>query len=187
MVLGYLSLALQRMRPLKAPVLVVAVSALLALLFTIATRPSAPEPTPSAGDAAMQLIDSEHDLVAASIRHILAADAAEQVADARRRAEMRADAVADAAGPKAPDQPAMAKADAVDAAARRSGAVIQPPLQLHAEAIAQPERHRPDRTPAVLAAVERIPQWLRTGIENVADWAAIPARALSRLPERRFL
>jgi hypothetical protein len=40
----------------------------------------------------------------------------------------------------------------------------------------------------MLATVEQIPLWLRTGVENVADWAiAAPAKTLSRLPERRFL
>jgi hypothetical protein len=188
MVLVYLSAALREVRPLKAPMLVVAVSALLALLFTIATRPA--EPSRPAGEAAMQLMDTEHDLVAASIRDIQAADAAKQVAEARSRADMRRLAVAEAASPAiAPIIPTAAKAVAAVRPAPRPDPVLQPPLQLQAVAAAQPERRRPvvERARAVLATVEEIPQLLRSGIENVADWAASPARVLSRLPERRFL
>jgi hypothetical protein len=39
-----------------------------------------------------------------------------------------------------------------------------------------------------LAAVGEIPQWLRAGVENIADWAVTaPAEKIARLPERRFL
>jgi hypothetical protein len=190
MVLVYLSAALQKVRPLRAPMLVVAVSALLALLFTVATRPA--EPPRPAGEAAMQLMDTEHDLVAASIRDMLAADAAKQVAEARSRADMRRLAVAEAASPAIADRsvtPAAEKAVATVRPAPRPDPAIQPPLQLQAVAAARPERRRPvvERARAVLATVEEIPQLLRSGIENVADWAASPARVLSRLPERRFL
>src|SRR5690606_18999691 len=60
MVLVHLMAALQKARPFRAPVLVVVISALLALLFTIATQSGEPEPPRAAGEAAMHLVTDEH-------------------------------------------------------------------------------------------------------------------------------
>jgi hypothetical protein len=186
--LVHLSAALQRLRPFKAPMIVVAVSALLALLFTLATMPSASEPPRAAGEAAMQLVGAEHHRVAASIRQILAAVTAEEEA---RSADMRV-AAAEAA-PAVPATPAIvAKPVRVAQVVPlpKASPVVAPPLPLQAVAVAQPERGRPivTRTRAVLAAVGQIPQWLRASAENVADWAVTaPAETIARLPERRFL
>jgi hypothetical protein len=187
MIIGVLLAALQKLRPLKAPVLVVAVSALLALLFTIATRPSASESPHPAGEAAMRLMNAEHDRVAASVQEMLAVADARQEADARSRAEMRRLAIADPA-----ETPAVvvAKPGRAVLPAPRPIAAIEPPLQLQAVAAAQPERRRPvlERTRTVLATVGQIPHWLRAGLENAADWAVTaPVQALSRSAERHVL
>lgn len=194
MVLVHLAAALQRLRPFKAPVIVVAVSALLALLFTLATMPATPEPPRAAGEAAMRLVDAEHDLVAATIQEILAAAASEQQEEARSRSDMRALALAEAGQETSglPAAPLPKPGRALVAAAiavPKSNPVIEPPLQLQ-PAITQSDRRRPlaGRALAVMATVERIPQWLRTGVEDVADWAVTaPVRTLARLPDRHFL
>jgi hypothetical protein len=196
MVLVHLTAALQRLRPFKAPMIVVAVSALLALLFTLATMPSAPEPPRAAGEAAMRLVNAEHDLAAASVRTILAAVAAVDEADARSRAEMRTLAMAEAPRLAMSDMPAAPPAKPGRAAQSATAVsnpppAIEPPLQLLPVVVArQPDRRGPvaERAQAVMATVERIPQWLRAGAENIADWAVTaPVKTIARLPERRFL
>jgi hypothetical protein len=192
MVLVHLTAFLQKVRPLRAPMLVVAVSALIALLFTIAMRPSAPELPRAADAAAMQLMRTEHDLVAASVQGIQAAIDAEWIEASQERE--RQVATVEVAPPHqtatVAEQPRRAALAGVVPVPRPSPA-LESPLQLQSAAIAPRERpHRSvaGRVGAVLATVEEIPSWLRAGVENVADWAiAAPAKTLSRLPERRFL
>lgn len=174
--------------------LVVAVSALVALAFTIATRQPEAKPPRAAGEAAIRLINAEHDLVAASVEDMLAASAEEDAAEARSRADMRA--LAEAAQAPPPDAPVAAlarhnKPVAVAAvpAAPKPNPLVEARLSLQATSMAGPERRRPaSRAGGVFAAVGRIPSWVRVGVENVAEWAVTaPVKTLSRLPERRFL
>jgi hypothetical protein len=176
--------------PLRAPMLVVAVSALLALLFTLATRPSA-EPPHAAGEAKIELLRDEHASVAALIRTIQDNTEAERIAAERSRAEMRALAMVRASRA---NEPAIAAAPGkavpvrVALPASKPAPVTQPPLQLEAAAAPQPQKPITTRGRAALAAVQQIPGWIRDGVENVADWAiTAPSKAISQLPERRFL
>ena len=183
----------QRVRPLKAPVLVVAISALLALLFTIATRPSAEAPPRAAGEANIELIKDEHSLVAEFVRGLQDTVKAERLAAVRERSEMKVLAVADSkrSAPAAASQSGRApmRADAVPMPRRLP--IIEPPLQLAAAASQSQAPARPsviEQARAALASVQQIPQWVRAGVENVTDWAInAPSKAISQLPERRFL
>ena len=182
---------LQKMRPLAAPVLVVAVSALLALLFTFATQPSAEPPRP-AGEAKVQLLKDEHALIAGLVRSIQDSTEAERLAAERSRAEMRQLALETAAKQNAPAVMATAgKAAPIRVALPlpKPAQAAEPPLQLAAVASPpRPEKPVVTRVQAALATVQRVPAWLRAGVENVADWAImVPSKAISQLPERRFL
>jgi hypothetical protein len=187
---GYFIEAIKAVRSLKVPLLVVALSALVALLFSIATRPAAPRPPDAAGEAQIRLMRDEHLLVADFVRNSVEA---ERVAAARDRAEMHAVAAA--------GQSARVVAFAVPlpkpSRAVRIGEVTPaktvpaagPPLQLQSVAIVPPPRPVPVAAAGtVIATVERIPGWVGAGMKTVADWAiAQPAQAIARLPERRFL
>jgi hypothetical protein len=182
---------MQKLRPLAAPMLVVAVSALLALLFTFATQPSAAPPR-AAGQAKVQLVQEEHALVADLVRSIQDTAEAERLADARSRAEMRALALAETSKPHA----VIAQSGKAAAPVRvalplpKPGLATEPPLQLQVAAVSptRPEKPVVTRARAALATVQRIPSLLRAGVENVADWAiTAPSKAISQLPERRFL
>jgi hypothetical protein len=195
MALFDLTIAAQRLRPLKTPILVVAVSALVAMLFTLATRPASPERASAAGEAQMRLVYDEHALVAEYVRSNVEA---QRAATERDRAEMRAAAdiepvqrVAVATTPSRGAKTAPAEARAVRPVpppADNAG----PPLQLAATPapVPAPARERPVVRQAreVFAAVARIPGLVRSGVEDAADWAIIgPAKRIARLPERRFL
>jgi hypothetical protein len=187
----------QKVRPFRTPALVVAISALVALLFTIATRPADEVRPRAAGEASIQLLNDEHARVAAFVRGLEEAAKAEQIAVVRERREMQAIALAEPKPDPVPvtAQPARIPVRAVAAVAPKPGVVIGPPLQLAAAAPSlTPQRPEPPRRPvverarAVIATVERIPGWVRAGVENVTDWAvSAPSRAISQLPERRFL
>jgi hypothetical protein len=179
---------MQKLRPLAAPMLVVAVSALLALLFTFATQPPA-EPPRAAGQAKVQLVQEEHALVADLVRSIQETAEAERLADARSRAEMRQLALAETTKPHA----VIAQSGKAAAPVRvalplpKPGLATEPPLQLQVATVPSAPPEKPVVTRA-LATVQRIPGWLRAGVENVADWAiTAPSKAISQLPERRFL
>lgn len=182
----------QRVRPLKAPVLVVAISALLALLFTIATRPASEQTPHAAGEASLQLIEDEHALVAEFVRGLQDTVKAERLAAVRERSQMRALAIADIKHdvlPAAPSSKVSARAGVTPVPKRMP--VVEPPLQLTA-AVSQPRTapRRPviERARIALSTVQEIPHWVRAGVENAADWAiSAPAKAISQLPERRFL
>jgi hypothetical protein len=83
------------MRPLKAPMLVVAISALLALVFTIATQPSSDKAPRPAGEASIQLMKDEHALVADRVRDLQNTVKAERLTAMRERSEMQSLAVVD--------------------------------------------------------------------------------------------
>lgn len=193
MFFSYLTAVARQLRPFKTPMLVVAVSALVALLFTFATRPS-DQPPRAAGEAQVRLLEDEHALIADLVHSIEVSVEAERVAAERSRAEMRALALAEASKRNAPAAMAQiaGRAAAVRVAlpAPKPAAAIEPPLQLQAAAASQPQARKPAvaRASGALATVQQIPTWLRAGIENVADWAiSAPSRAISQLPERRFL
>ena len=193
MLLANLVTAAQKMRPLKVPMLVVALSATLALLFTIATSSSEPEPPRAAGEAKIQLMNDEHALIADLVRSIRDSAEAERLAAKQDREEMRLVASAQTLEQKPPSviaRPA-AKAAPVRVALPlpKPATATAPPLQLQvATAAPRPEKPVVTRARAALATVQRIPDWLRTGVENVADWAiTAPGKAISQLPERRFL
>jgi hypothetical protein len=171
--------------------LVVAVSALLALLFTLATRPTS-EPARAAGEAKVQLLKDEHALIADSVRSIRDSAEAERLGAERSRAEMRALALAEiqkspAAVPQAAVKPATTARIAMPLTKPVSPAA-EPPLQLQTGAAPPSQKPLATRADKAFAAVRQIPHWIRTGVENVADWAmTVPAKAISQLPERRFL
>jgi hypothetical protein len=182
----------QTVRPLKAPMLVVAISALLALLFTLATRPSEEIGPRTAGEAKVQLVKDEHALVADLVRTIRDNDEAERLAAAQDRAEMRTLALAEVAKQDTPVPVAQAARTPVRVAlpAPRPALAAEPPLQLQVAAVASPSPRQPIVTRArmALATVQQLPGWLRSGVANVTDWAiSAPAKAISQLPERRFL
>ena len=180
----------QKLRPLAAPMLVVAVSALLALLFTFATQPSA-EPPRAAGEAKVRLVQEEHALVADFVRSIQDNAEAERLAEERSRAEMRALALAETSKPPAViAQAAKAAPVRVALPLPKPDLATEPPLHLQVATVSSPQSEKPvvTRAKAALATVQRIPSWLRAGVENVADWAiSAPSKAISQLPERRFL
>jgi hypothetical protein len=184
-------LGLQKTGPLKTPMLVVAVSALVALLFTLATRPAA-EPARAAGEARIELLRDEHASVTALVRAIQANTEAERLAAERSRAEMRELALVEASEQKVPAPIFSAKAAPVRVAMPVTKPVpaTEPPLPLRAAAASEPRPPKPvaARARAVLATVQQIPGWIRTGVENVADWAvSTSSKAISQLPEQRFL
>jgi hypothetical protein len=188
--------AAQRAHPLRIPLLVVAVSVAVALLFTFATRPAAEVPR-VAGEARISLMQDEHALVAAYVRADVEAKAA---AAQRDRAEMQAEIRVEERS-VAETQAAQLHVAAVKApAARPHIAAVAPakhipaagpPLPLQANVAApQPAPSRPivRHTRAVLATVAHIPGWVRDGVETAADWAIIsPVKTMARWPERRFL
>jgi hypothetical protein len=203
MLIGHLLDASHRLRALKAPLLVVVVSALFALLFTVATRPIA-GPPPSAGEGQVRLME-EHRLVADFARDTVDAVRAADQAAADERAAMRSLAVAETAERSAIVAPPTAKPPrstqtAAPARAQIAAVPMLPPpvpptrpaalpLSLQANN-AQPPRRGPviERARAVAATVVQIPGWIGAGIRDVADWAIIgPAQTIARLPERRFL
>jgi hypothetical protein len=194
MLLANLMVAARKLRPLKVPMLVVALSATLALLFTLATGSSEPDRPQAAGEAQMRLMAEEHGLVAELVDGLHAAVQAERAEAARHRAETRAMASADTT-PPTPAKVAKAGAAvhlaAVPTPKRNPNAAPEPPLQLQAAVAApQPTSRRPvvEQARAVLATVEQIPRWVRVGVANVADWAIVaPAKTITKLPERRFL
>ena len=174
--------------------LVVAVSALLALLFTMATRPSDDVVSRAAGEAKVQLVLDEHALVADLIRNIQDKDEAERLAAEHSRANMRALAAAETVkeDTDTPVRTALSGKSPIRAArpVPKPAPAVEPPLQLQVATASPPKPGKPvvARAQAALATVQQIPQWLRTGAENVADWAmSAPAKAISHLPERRFL
>lgn len=190
--MSYVAGIARRVHPFRIPMLVVAFSALLALLFTIATRPSDETAPRAAGEAKVQLVKDEHALVADLIRGIREKDEAERLAAAQDRADMRARTVVDTRQHDAPVRIAQS---------------IKPPLRVALPAVMPPPRPEIDpappirvaaspppsrplmaRTRAAFATVREVPSWLRAGAENVADWAlSASAKAISQLPERRFL
>jgi hypothetical protein len=186
----------QKVRPFRTPALVVAISALVALLFTIATRPADDVRPHAAGEAGIQLLNDEHARVAEFVRGLEEAAKAEQVAVVRERREMQAIAMAE---PRPDPVPVTAQAVRMPVRASTTSAlkpapVLGPPLHRAAAAptlTPQPSKPRlpvVERARAVMATVERIPGWVRTGVENVTDWAvSVPSKAISQLPERRFL
>jgi hypothetical protein len=184
--------AAQRAHPLRIPLLVVAVSAAVALLFTFATRPAAEVPR-VAGEARISLMQDEHALVAAYVQ----ADVEAKTAAAQRdRAEMQAEErkVAEAQASKshvAAVKPPAATPHVAAVAPAKHIPAAGPPLLLQANVAApQPAPSRPivRHTRAVLATVAHIPGWVRDGVETAADWAIIsPVKTMARWPERRFL
>jgi hypothetical protein len=188
MLLAHLAVAARKAQPLKMPMLVVALSALAALLFTVLTQPAAaPQPHP-AGAAKLRLLDEEHAIAANQVRDMQAAVEAERAVAAHDRAEMRAMAAAGPAQRIAVVAPApnLAKVASARAVASVPVPAAGPPLQL--EAVVPPAKPRRAVAQKVLAAVGRIPQWVRGGVEDAADWAIVgPVKAISRLPERHFL
>jgi hypothetical protein len=190
-----LTTAAQRLRPLKAPILVVAISALIAMLFTLATRPASSERPRAAGEAQMRLVQDEHALIA---DYVQSSVEAQRAAIERDRAEMQAAADAGsvervAIAIKTPHggraQPAENKV-AVRPAPPPAD-TVGPPLQLAAAAlppVRTPERPVVRQAREVFAAVARIPGLVRNGVEDAADWVIIsPVKSIARLPERRFL
>jgi hypothetical protein len=189
------------LRSLKAPLLVVAFSALFALLFTLATRPGSPEPSAVAGAAEIRLMNDEHALVADYVRGNVEAERAAGLAADRDRNAMRSLAVAEAA------QHAAMVATPVPKAAPKVGhvaaqvaqvplppkplAAAGPPLALQATVVTpSPPRRAPvaDGARAVIATVGRIPHWVGVGVQEAANWVIVaPVQILARLPERRFL
>jgi hypothetical protein len=181
-------LRMQEMRPLAAPILVVAVSALLALLFTFATRPAA-EPPHAAGEARVRLVQDEHALVADLVRSIQDEAEAERLAAARSRAEMQALVLAEASRQAPAVIVQLGKAAPVRVALPlpKPDVAAGPPLQLQVATVPSAPPEKPVVTRA-LSTDQRIPGWFLAGVENVADWAiAAPSRVISQLPERRFL
>jgi hypothetical protein len=190
MPLTYLATAARKVRSLKLPLLVLALSALLAFLFTIITKPDASTAPSAAGTARMRLLQEEHMLIADDTRARLEAD---RVAAERSRAEMRVSVVAEAPAPAAvlpPARPVRPSQVAVVSPAPKDVAA-SPPLPLQAAMAPAPQpRQAPimQRAQAVLATVQRIPHWVGVGVREAADWAIIgPVQTIGRLPERRFL
>jgi hypothetical protein len=204
MLIGFLTVAAQRLRSLKAPLLVVAFSALFALLFTLATRPGSPEPSAVAGAAEIRLMNDEHALVADYVRGNVEAERAAGLAADRDRSAMRSLAVAEAAQhaamvaapvPKAAPKVSHVAAQVAQVAQvplpPRPLAAAGPPLTLQATVVTpSPPRRAPvaDGARAVIATVGRIPHWVRVGVQEAANWVIVaPVQTLARLPERRFL
>jgi hypothetical protein len=167
---------------------------LIALLFTVVTRPALPESPRAASEAQMRLMQDEHALVA---EYIKSSAEAQRAATERDRAEMLAAAEAGSVervamapktlrGVKAQSAEAKMAVKPVPQPADTAG----PPLQLAAAPppARSPERPVVRRAREVVAAVARIPRLVRSGVEDAADWAIIgPAKSIARLPERRFL
>jgi hypothetical protein len=198
MLLGFLTVAAHALRSLKAPLLIVAFSALFALLFTLATRPVSPGPVSGiAGEAQMRLMQDEHALVADYVRTNVAAERAAGLAAGRDRTEMRSQAIAEAA-----ERAAMVAAPVAKAAPKLVQAQVAqvplppqappaagPPLQLQAKIAAAPRRAPVvEGARAVIATVGQIPHWVSVGVKEAANWAIVtPVQTIARLPERRFL
>ena len=184
----------QRIAPFRAPVLVVAISALVALLFTIATRPAHDVKPHAAGEANIHLMNEEHARVAELVRSLEDAAKAERLAAVRERRETQSVAVVDSKRDVAP-VPAKAHVRAAATPMPKAAPRIEPPLQLAAADPAsapqpQASSRRPvaERARAVLATVQQVPGWLRNGVANLTDWAVTaPSKVISQMPERRFL
>jgi hypothetical protein len=185
MLTGYLIEAIKTARALKVPLLVVALSALIALLFTVATRPAVPAVPDVAGEAQIRLMQDEHLLVADYVERSVAA---EQESTRRDRAAMHETALADVPAPAvALPLPRPVKAMQVAAALPKVDSTVGPPLRLQSTVPASQPPAR-QRAGAVDAVVERIPRWVRAGVQDVAEWAIVgPVQTITRLPERRFL
>jgi hypothetical protein len=189
MVFPRFAVVAQRARPLRVPVLVVAISALVALIFTIATRPAAPEPPEAAGEASIRLMLEEHALVAAYVRDSVETQrAAAERGHAEMRAAVAAGAHERAIGESLASETAKVQRPQVAAAPTATTVVAGPPLPLQAPAAASQPAPLVQHARAVLATAERIPQWVRNKVEDVADWAIIgPVRTITERQERRFL
>jgi hypothetical protein len=175
-------------RTLKTPLLVVALSALLALLITVVTRPDPRVEAAPAGSAEIERLHDEHALVAEYTQTRLEA---EQAAVDIKRNEMRISAIA-AETPQVVAMPAskpLHLARAVAPAQKNPADAVGPPLQLQASS--------PPPAPArqagvighareALAAAQRIPGWVGAGVRDAAEWAIGPVQSIAHL-ERRFL
>lgn len=182
-----------KMRTLKAPILVVVLSALIALLITIVTRPGVPSEPAAAGPASISLLEEEHALVADFARRQVEAERA-AVESSRVERQHPANGVAEMASlatvPMPRRAPAVRVASAEPAHAENPAIAAQPlPLQAPAVVAEQP---RPggvvQGARRALATVQHIPQWVSTGVREAANWAIVgPVQSIARLPERRFL
>jgi hypothetical protein len=201
MLIGYLTVAARTLRSFRAPLLVVAISALFALLFTLATRPVAPgQASAIAGEAQIELMQDEHALVADYVRSNAAAERAAGLAADRDRTAMRSLAVAEAAqhaalvaAPVSRTAPKVMKVaeQAAPVPLPKASPAAAPPLQLQANMVAPAPPRRAavaEGARAVLATVGRIPHWVSVGVQEAANWAIVaPVQTIARLPERRFL
>jgi hypothetical protein len=197
MLIGFLTIAARTLSSLRAPLLVVAVSALFALLFTLATRPVSPGPVSAiASEAQIRLMQDEHALVADYVRTNVAAERAAGLAADRDRTEMRSHAIAEAAehaamvaAPVAKAAPKVARAQVAQVPLPQAPAASGPPLQLQATMTAPPRRAPvAEGARAVIATVGRIPHWVSVGVQEAANWVIVaPVQTIARLPERRFL
>jgi len=207
MVTGFFIAAARTARPLRAPVLAIAAAAAGALLVTIMMMPAAQPMVSVASAAQIRLVKDEHAAVGDYLRAQAEADRAAAAAVDREYADLREAAVAQQVAQSAVQEPqriAKLEAPKLEAPLRRPLKVVPggspaqfktgpvtaagPPLQL-AAMVTPPASKRPviERVRSVIATVERIPRWVRVGVQDAADWATdVPAQII-RLPERRFL
>jgi len=201
MVTGFFIGVAHNARALWALVLVSAAGALGALLVTIMTLPAAQPMDGVASAAETRLVDQDHAAVGDYLRAQAEADRAAAAAIDRDYADARVPVAAqiaqDAAEPAqptaklvAPRRPLKVALASAPAHGKPEPVVAPgPPLQLATMVIAPAPAKRPviERVRSVIATVERIPRWVRVGVQDAADWATdVPAQII-HLPERRFL
>jgi hypothetical protein len=206
MLTGFLIGVTHSARSLQALVLAVAAGACAAVLATIMMMPAAQPMVSVASASQIRLVNDEHAAVGDYLRAQTDADRAAAAAIDRDYADARGRAAAQAR-PQA--MPRIAKLEAplrkplkgalVTAPTRgapepakpESSAAAGPPLQLAALTAAAmpapPKRPVIERVRSVIATVERIPRWVRVGVQDAADWAIDVPGQIIRLPERRFL
>jgi hypothetical protein len=169
--------------------LAVALSAFVALAVTY-RAPMAP--AYSTGDVPAGLIEAEHALIADYVRM----DAETRLAADRAADHELARSYAEAAEQAANRYTALAPEPSTRAAKAMKTASVAAPLSMPSVALPlqlvqvtePPAAPRRPVIARVVSTVERIPTWVRSGVENAAAWVAdLPAQALPRLPERRFL